>query len=111
MECCDYGLLNMALDRAKSYVLASCNLVVLPFELEDVCVDLALVEFLNSRYAVGGLEDFDFESAVKSVCVGDMSVQYMGNDYLSNEDRFTRFLDGIQGRCLAVMSRYRSLQW
>lgn len=111
VENSDEPLLKMVLYNAKAYILASCNLVVLPFDLEGVCVDLAMVEFLNSRYATGNLEDFDFDSAVKTVSVGDMSVQYMGNDYISAEDRFTNYLDAVQSRGLAVMSRYRSLQW
>ena len=107
----DEQLISYCVSKAETYILNSCNLFKVPSELDLVLVDMAIAEFLNTKYSTGQLNDFDLDAAVKIVSAGDVSVHYMGSDSRSSEDKLGDFIDLLQGYGMSILASYRSVKW
>ena len=108
----DFNLLAFAIEKVEFYILARTNLKLIPDELTNVAIDMAIGEFLFAKHASGQLDlsHINFEAVIKQVQDGDTNVTYAVSDSYSPEAMFNLFIERLR-HGEVKWSDYRVLTW
>lgn len=106
------GLLEQAAELVTSKILNICHTKRIPDETESVVVNIICGEYLKNAKAFNLLGDnFSFESAVKSINVGDTAVTFALNDSSTPEQRFDEVVKQMCKIDKGYFRKYRCLVW
>ena len=108
----DNNLLAYAIEKVEFYIQARTNLKLVPQELTNVAIDMAVGEFLFAKHASGQLDlsRINFEAVVKRVQDGDTDVTYAVSDSYSPEAKFNLFIEQLRHGGVK-WSDYRVIKW
>lgn len=105
--------LEYLIPKCELDILVNINHLELPDGLFYTLVEMAAGQFLFNKKAAGDLEGFDFDSPVKSITEGDISVTFAGasDGSSSAESRFDALLDRMMHPPESTLARFRRLRW
>ena len=108
----DDNLLLYAIEKVEFYIQARTNLKLVPDELTNVAIDMAVGEFLFAKHASGQLDlsRINFEAVIKRVQDGDTDVTYAVSDSYSPEALFNIFIEQLRHGGVK-WSDYRVIKW
>ncbi len=106
------GLLEQAVELVTSKILNICHTKRIPEDAESVAVNIICGEYLKNAKAFNLLGDnFSFESAVKSINVGDTAVTFALNESSTPEQKFDETVKQMCKIDKAYFRKYRCLVW
>lgn len=104
--------INYLIDKIENSVKLDTNYVDFPIELLQMAIDMVCGEFLQTKYALGQLTDFDFSGSVKRITEGDTTVEYAyGSGSKTPEERFTAYIDTLRVPDKSMIAAVRRLRW
>ncbi|MER2006714.1 MAG: hypothetical protein ABS939_04605 [Psychrobacillus sp.] len=105
-------MISFAIQKVEFYIQARTNLKLIPDELTNVAIDMAIGEFLFTKYASGQLDisHINFEAVIKQVQDGDTNVTYAVSDSYSPEAMFNLFIERLR-HGEVKWSDYRVIRW
>lgn len=108
---CDEWPVAFATQKVRDQILAECNLLEIPEELNTSVVDMVCGEFLFAKKQTGQLElgGIDLDSAVTSIKAGDTQVNFASSG--SDEARFMQLLDYLLNHGRRNLLCYRRMRW
>lgn len=106
------GLLEQAAELVTSNILNICHTKRIPDETESVVANIICGEYLKNAKAFNLLGDnFSFESAVKSINVGDTGVTFALNESSTPEQKFDETVKQMCSIDKGYFRKYRCLVW
>lgn len=106
------GLLEQAVELVTSKILNICHTKRIPDETESVVANIICGEYLKTAKMFNMLGDnFKFETAVKSINIGDTSVTLALNESSTPEQRFDAIVNQMCTVDQKYFRRYRCLVW
>ena len=93
----------------KSHILNQINGDTIPYGLYHAFIDMVCGEFLSSKFNGNTLPDFDIDSAIQSISMGDVSVSYNAN--MSVSGKFKVLIDTLISGGEGDLVCYRKLKW
>lgn len=106
------GLLEQAAELVTSKILNICHTKRIPDETESVIANIICGEYLKNAKAFNLLGDnFSFESAVKSINVGDTAVTFALNESSTPEQKFDETVKQMCKIDKGYFRKYRCLVW
>lgn len=101
-------LIELMSDRVKLNI----NRDSIPESLRTTVIDMICGEFLAGKFAMGELNNFDFEASIKRITEGDTTVEYAyGSGSLTPEQKFKAYVDTLRNPPAYVFSSVRKLRW
>lgn len=106
------GLLEQAVELVTSKILNICHTKRIPEDAESVAANYICGEYLKNAKAFNLLGDnFSFESAVKSINVGDTAVTFALNESSTPEQKFDETVKQMCKIDKGYFRKYRCLVW
>lgn len=106
------GLLEQAAELVTSKILNICQTKHIPDETESVVVNIICGEYLKTAKMLNLLgDDFNFNTAVKSINVGDTSVTFALNEGSTPEQKFDETVNQMCKIDKGYFRKYRCLVW
>ena len=100
------------IDKITNAIKLDTNFVEFPVELLQMAIDMICGEFLQTKYAMGQLTDFDFSGSVKKITEGDTTVEYAyGSGSKTPEERFVAFIKMLRTPDRSQIAAVRRLRW
>lgn len=100
------------IDKIINAIKLDTNYVEFPVELLQMAIDMVCGEFLQTKYAIGQLTDFDFSGSIKKITEGDTTVEYAyGSGSKTPEERFNAFLKVLRTPDKSQIAAVRRLRW
>lgn len=108
----DDNLLLYTIEKVEFYIQARTNLNLVPQELANVAIDMAVGEFLFAKHASGQLDlsHINFGAVIKRVQDGDTDVTYAVSDSYSPEAKFNALIEQLRHGGVK-WSDYRVIKW
>jgi hypothetical protein len=108
----DYEQIDFELEKIINYVMNYCNITVIPEILNHRIVDRVCADFLYYKKNSGSLEDFNYETVVKSIKEGDTTITYaVGQGEDTPENRFDAFVKQLERGFDKWITPHRRLRW
>ena len=108
----DYEQIDFELEKIINYVMNYCNITVIPEILNKRIVDRVCADFLYYKKNSGSLEDFNYETVVKSIKEGDTTITYaVGQGEDTPENRFDAFVKQLERGFDKWITPHRRLRW
>ena len=108
----DESAIEYLIDKVVNSIKLDTNYVDFPVELLQMAIDMVCGEFLQSKYALGQLTDFDFSGSVKKITEGDTTVEYAyGAGSKTPEERFVAFIKTLRTPDKSSLAAVRRLRW
>lgn len=93
----------------KAHIINQINGDTIPDGLYHAFIDMVCGEFLNAKFNGNTLPDFDIDSAIQSISMGDVSVSYNAN--MSVSGKFKVLIDTLISGGEGDLVCYRKLKW
>ena len=108
----DEVAITYLIEKIVNSIKLDTNYVDFPMELLQMAIDMICGEFLQTKYAMGQLTDFDFSGSVKKITEGDTTVEYAyGSGSKTPEERFTAYLKVLRTPDRSLIAAVRRLRW
>ena len=108
----DYEQIDFELEKTINYVMNYCNITVIPEILNKRIVDRVCADFLYYKKNSGSLENFNYETVIKSIKEGDTTVTYaVGQGEDTPENRFDAFVKQLERGFDKWITPHRRLRW
>ena len=108
----DTEQLTFELDKMIKYSLNYCNITELPEIVYPRLIDRVCSEFLFYKKNSGLLENFDYETTIKSLKEGDTQITYaVGSEGDSPESRFESMVNQLQRGYDKWLTKFRCIKW
>ena len=108
----DEVAITYLIEKIVNSIKLDTNYVDFPMELLQMAIDMICGEFLQTKYAMGQLTDFDFSGSVKKITEGDTTVEYAyGSGSKTPEERFAAYLKVLRTPDKSLMAAVRRLRW
>lgn len=108
----DDALLPICIDNVQYQIRHETNLELFPKGLENIAISMAVGEYLRMKKAIGQLEGFDLEAAIKQIQEGDTNTVFaIGEGSMTPEQRLDAFIDYLLHGRYRELYRYRRLVW
>lgn len=108
----DDALLPICVDNVQYQIRHETNLELFPKGLENIAISMAAGEYLRMKKAIGQLEGFDLEAAVKQIQEGDTNTVFaIGEGSMTPEERLDALIDYLLHGRSHELYRYRRLVW
>jgi hypothetical protein len=105
----DAFALGFLIRKTENRILTDCNVSEIPEGLRNVAVDMVCGEFLFEKKQSGRLgEDFDAETAIKSIKEGDTQITYAVGDAANPVDRL---INHLMNHGKPQLAGYRRFAW
>lgn len=105
----DSYMIGFIVNKVEGHIKNICNVSDIPNRLKIIAVDMATGEFLMTKKATGQLENFDLESAVNSIKIGDTSTTFEKG--ISVEQRLDMFIDHLMNGSSKELMAFRCVKW
>lgn len=100
--------LQFAIDKITNHIKNQAHITDIPEGLKQYAIDAVCGEYFSSMRAVGLLEGYDVEQGMKSLKMGDTSIDFDGNSQSQLFDTFISYLNhGLERELLC----YRRISW
>ena len=100
------------IEKVDNAIKLDTNYVEFPVELLQMAIDMVCGEFLQTKYALGQLTDFDFSGSVKKITEGDTTVEYAyGSGSKTPEERFLALVKQLRTPDKSQIVAVRRLRW
>lgn len=106
--------INYAINKVENHIKNYCNISKIPDGLYELLVDGVCGELLKTLKDSNLLnaENFDLDTAVKSITEGDVSVTYAVNEgSATDEQKLTALINSLADIDKNCLTRYRRLNW
>ena len=108
----DAKTIEYLIDRIVNKIAVNTNYVTFPEQLLQMVIDMICGEFLYGKYAIGQLQGYDFNGAVKRISEGDTTVEYAyGSGSKTPEERFLAYIDNLRKPDRDMLAGVRRLHW
>ena len=108
----DRGTVEYLIEKISNEVKLDTNHPTVPEELLQMTIDMICGEFLQTKYALGKLTNFDFAGTVKRISEGDTTVEYAyGSGSKTPEERFVAFIKTLRTPDKSQIVATRRLRW
>lgn len=105
-------LLDLVISNVQQRVLNLTNQSTIPEGAKSVAVYMAVGEYLNMKKAMGQLQGFDLEAAVKQIQEGDTNTVFaIGDGSMTPEQRLNGLIDHMINGRTRELYRFRKLVW
>lgn len=105
-------LLDLVISNVQQRVLNLTNQSTIPEGAKGVAVYMAVGEYLNMKKAMGQLQGFDLEAAVKQIQEGDTNTVFaFGDGSMTPEQRLNGLIDHMINGRTRELYRFRKLVW
>jgi len=104
----DNWALSFIIEKTSDHIENSCNISTIPDNLFFFTADFICTEFLRGKKAIGQLEGFDVEAAVKQIKAGDTSITYAIADSMDSLESLHQSMNMSLQQQLV---KYRRLAW
>ena len=104
----DSWALNFIIEKVSDHIENACDIEKIPDNLFLFAVDMVCAEFLSGKRAIGQLEGFDVDIAVKQIKEGDTTVTYAIADGVDPLESLTQ---GMKASLQEQLVRFRRLAW
>lgn len=105
-------LLDLVISNVQQRVLNLTNQSTIPEGAKSVAVYMAVGEYLNMKKAMGQLQGFDLEAAVKQIQEGDTNTVFaFGDGSMTPEQRLNGLIDHMINGRTRELYRFRKLVW
>lgn len=105
-------LLDLVISNVQQRVLNLTNQSAIPEGAKSVAVYMAVGEYLNMKKAMGQLQGFDLEAAVKQIQEGDTNTVFaIGDGSMTPEQRLNGLIDHMINGRTRELYRFRKLVW
>lgn len=108
----DAKTIGYLIDKIVNKIAVNTNYVTFPEQLLQMVIDMICGEFLYGKYAIGQLQGYDFNGAVKRISEGDTTVEYAyGSGSKTPEERFLAYIDNLRKPDRDMLAGVRRLHW
>ena len=108
----DEATVEYLIEKISNEIKLDTNNPEVPEELLQMTIDMICGEFLQSKYALGQLTNFDFSGSVKKITEGDTTVEYAyGSGSKTPEERFLAFIKTLRTPDKSQITAKRRLRW
>lgn len=108
----DARTIEYLIDKIVNKIELNTNCVTFPEQLLQMAIDIICGEFLYGKYAIGQLEGYDFNGAIKRISEGDTTVEYAyGSGSKTPEERFVAYLDKLRKLDKDMLAAVRRMRW
>ena len=108
----DAKTIEYLIDKIVNKIAVNTNYVTFPEQLLQMVIDMICGEFLYGKYAIGQLQGYDFNRAVKRISEGDTTVEYAyGSGSKTPEERFLAYIDKLRKPDRDMLAGVRMLHW
>lgn len=108
----DYEHIDFELKKTLNYVMNYCNITIIPEILDPRIIDRVCSDFLFYKKNSGNLEDFNYDTVIKSIKEGDTQIQYaVGQGEDTPENRFDAFVKSLERGFDKWITPWRRLRW
>lgn len=105
-------LLDLVITNVQQRVLNLTNQSTIPEGAKSVAVYMTVGEYLNMKKAMGQLQGFDLEAAVKQIQEGDTNTVFaFGDGSMTPEQRLNGLIDHMINGRTRELYRFRKLVW
>lgn len=107
----DAWVIGFCANKVENHIRNSCNISSIPIELYEVAVDRTCAEFLLALKNTGKLElnELDLSGAITQLKEGDTTIQFANG--LSEDEKFTMYLNYLLTKGEGDLVCYRKLKW
>lgn len=108
----DNSTIQYLIDKVVNAIKLDTNYVEFPMELLQMTIDMICGEFLQTKYALGQLTEYDFSGSVKKITEGDTTVEYAyGSGSKTPEERFLALVKQLRTADQSQLAAVRRLRW
>ena len=112
LKATDDWMIGFAVQKVENTIKNETNLDHIPDGLLNIAVNMICGEFLFSLKQSGQLEDFDLETAVKTVQSGDTTVTFaVEKSSMTPEQRLNHLLSYLINDGRSEFICYRKIRW
>jgi len=107
----DSWMIGFSVQKVENTIKNECNVTAVPDGLRNVSIDMICGEVLFAKKQSGQLENFDLETALKSVQTGDTTVTYAIESSMTPEQRLNTLISHLLTYGKGEFACYRKIKW
>ena len=108
----DYEAIDFELEESINYSLNYCNVNELPEIVEPRLINRVCSQFLFYKKNSGNLQNFDYDTVIKSIKEGDTTITYsVGQSEDTPENRFDAFVKKLETTYDKWLTPHRKIRW
>lgn len=107
----DSWMIGFSVQKIENTIKNECNTSTVPDGLLNIAADMICGEFLFGKSQTGQLDDFDFETALKTVQTGDTTVTYAVESSMTPEQRLNSLISHLLNYGRGEFACYRKIKW
>lgn len=104
-------MISFSVQKVENTIKNECNVTSIPDGLFNIAIDMICGEILSAKKQTGQLEDFNFETALKSVQAGDTTVTYAIESSMTPEQRLNNLISYLLNYGRGEFACYRKIKW
>jgi hypothetical protein len=107
----DSWMISFSVQKVENTIKNECNITSIPDGLFNIAIDMICGEILFTKKQTGQLENFNLETALKSVQSGDTTVTFAIESSMTPEQKLNNLISYLLTNERGEFTCYRKIKW